>query len=132
MDYKIRIIRYLYYFSLLGLLILYLFPGSLIGYFFYGDLGRQPDLIPNPLGTSINHALAFLYLTILGLISYLNQTSFTKVLIFLIGLSLLSELSHLIIPNRSFQYLDIFANLLGTLMAIVIIFLYKKFKYGKI
>ncbi len=132
MDYKIRIIRYLYYFSLLGLLILYLFPGSLIGYFLYSDLGKQPDIIPNPLGTSINHALAFLYLTILGLISYLNQTSFTKVLIFLIGLSLLSELSHLIIPNRSFQYLDILANLLGTLMAIVIIFLYKKFKYGKI
>ena len=78
MDYKIRIIRYLYYFSLLGLLILYLFPGSLIGYFLYGDLGRQPDLIPNPLGSSINHALAFLYLTILGLISYLNETSFTK------------------------------------------------------
>ena len=132
MDYKIRIIRYLYYFSLLGLSILYLFPGSLIGYFLFGDLGRQPDLIPNPFGTSINHALAFFYLTILGLISYLNQTSFTKVLIFLIGLSLLSELSHLIIPNRSFQYLDILANLLGTLMAIVIIFLYKKLKYGKI
>ena len=82
MDYKIRIVRYLYYFSLLGLLILYLFPGSLIGYFLYGDLGRQPDLIPNPLGSSINHALAFLYLTILGLISYLNETSFTKVLTF--------------------------------------------------
>ena len=132
MDYKIRIIRYLYYFSLLGLLILYLFPGSLIGYFLYGDLGRQPDLIPNPLGSSINHALAFLYLTILGLISYLNETSFTKVLIFLIALSLFSELSHLAIPNRSFQYLDTFANLLGTLAAIVIIFLYRKFKYGKI
>ncbi len=132
MDYKIRIIRYLYYFSLLGLLILYLFPGSLIGYFLYGDLGRQPDLIPNPLGTSINHALAFLYLTILGLLSYLNKTSFKKALIFLVALSLLSELLHLIIPNRSFQYLDIFANLLGTFMAIVIIFLYKKFKYGKI
>ena len=132
MDYKIRIIRYLYYFSLLGLLILYLFPGSLIGYFLYGDLGRQPDLIPNPLGSSINHALAFLYLTILGLISYLNETSFKKVLIFHILLSLFSELSHLVIPNRSFQYLDIFANLLGTLAAIVIIFLYRKFKYGKI
>ena len=132
MDYKIRIIRYLYYFSLLGLLILYIFPGSLIGYFLYGDLGRQPDLIPNPLGSSINHALAFLYLTILGLISYLNETSFTKVLIFLILLSLFSELSHLAIPNRSFQYLDIFGNLLGTLAAIVIIFSYKKFKYGKI
>ncbi len=132
MDYKIRIIRYLYYFSLLGLLILYLFPGSLIGYFLYGDLGRQPDLIPNPLGTSINHALAFLYLTILGLISYFNKTSFRKVLFFLIALSLFSELSHLVISNRSFQYLDIFANLFGTLAAIVIIFLYRKFKYGKI
>ena len=132
MDYKIRLIRYLYYFSLLGLLILYLFPGSLIGYFLYSDLGKQPDLIPNPLGTSINHALAFLYLTILGLISYFNKTSFNKVLFFLILLSLFSELSHLVIPNRSFQYLDIFANLLGTLAAIVIIFLYRKFKYGKI
>ena len=132
MDYKIRIVRYLYYFSLTGLLVLYLFPGSLIGYFLYGDLGKQPDIIPNPIGTSINHTLAFFYLTIIGLISYLNQTSFYKILIFLITLSLFLELSHLFIPNRSFQSLDLFANLLGTIFAIVIIFLYKKFKYGKI
>jgi len=132
MDYKIRIVRYLYYFSLTGLLVLYLFPGSLIGYFLYGDLGKQPDMIPNPMGTSINHTLAFFYLTIIGLISYLNQTSFYKILIFLVTLSLFLELSHLFIPNRSFQSLDLFANLLGTIFAIVIIFLYKKLKYGKI
>ena len=132
MDYKIRIVRYLYYFSLTGLLVLYLFPGSLIGYFLYGDLGKQPDMIPNPMGTSINHTLAFFYLTIIGLTSYLNQTSFYKILIFLVTLSLFLELSHLFIPNRSFQSLDLFANLLGTIFAIVIIFLYKKFKYGKI
>tara|TARA_B100000686_G_scaffold241978_1_gene250674 strand:+ start:202 stop:600 length:399 start_codon:yes stop_codon:yes gene_type:complete len=132
MDYKIRIVRYLYYFSLTGLLVLYLFPGSLIGYFLYGDLGHQPDMIPNPMGTSINHTLAFFYLTIIGLISYLNQTSFYKILIFLVTLSLFLELSHLFIPNRSFQSLDLFANLLGTFFAIVIIFLYKKLKYGKI
>ena len=82
MDYKIRIIRYLYYFSLLGLLILYLFPGSLIGYFFYGDLGRQPDLIPNPLGTSINHALAFFYLTIIGLVAHINEGSLKRTIFF--------------------------------------------------
>ena len=132
MDYKIRIVRYLYYFSLTGLLVLYLFPGSLIGYFLYGDLGHQPDMIPNPMGTSINHTLAFFYLTIIGLISYLNQTSFYKILIFILTLSLFLELSHLFIPNRSFQSLDLFANLLGTFFAIVIIFLYKKLKYGKI
>ena len=132
MDYKISIVRYLYYFSLLGLLILYLFPGSLIGFFFYGDLSRQPDIIPNPLGTSINHALAFFYLTILGLISFFNQRNFIKILIFLISLSLFLELSHLVVPNRSFQSLDLFANLLGTSIATAIILLYKKLKYGKI
>ena len=132
MDYKIRIIRYLYYFSLTGLLILYLFPGSLIGYFLYGDFSQQPDLIPNPMGTSINHALAFFYLSILGLMSYMRGAGFNQTLIFLIVLSLLLELSHLIIPNRSFQSLDLFANLLGTLLAIVIIFFYKRLKNGKI
>ena len=132
MDYKIRIVRYLYYFSLTGLLILYLFPGSLIGYFLYADFSRQPDMIPNPMGTSINHALAFFYLSIIALISYTGKKSFNQTLIFLIAISLLLELSHLFIPNRSFQFLDLFANLLGTLLATVIIFLYKKFKYGKI
>ena len=132
MDYKIRIVRYLYYCSIIGLLVLYLFPGSLIGYFLYGDFSRQPDMIPNPMGTSINHALAFFYLSIVGLMSYMRGAGFNQTLIFLIVLSLLLELSHLIIPNRSFQDLDLFANLLGTLLAIVIIFFYKRLKNGKI
>ena len=145
MDYKISIVRYLYYFSLIGLLILYLFPGSLIGYFLYGDFNLQPNMLsnsigtsipdiipPNPMGTSINHALAFFYLSIIGLISYMRGSAFKKTLIFLITLSLISELSHLIIPNRSIQSLDLFANILGTLLAIVIIFFYKRLKNGKI
>ena len=132
MDYKIRIVRYLYYFSLVGLLILYLFPGSLIGYFFYKDLSRQPDLISNPMGTSINHAIAFFYLSTLGLISYMRGSSFNQTVIFLLILSIVLELSHLIIPNRSFQSLDLFANLLGTLLAIVVIFFYNRLKDGKI
>ena len=132
MDYKIRIVRYLYYFSLTGILILYLFPGSLIGYFLYGDFSQQPDMIPNPIGTSINHTLAFFYLSILGLISYMRGAGFKQTLIFLIALSPILELSHLVIPNRSFQSLDLFANLLGTLLAIVIIFFYKRLKNGKI
>jgi VanZ family protein len=132
MDYKIRIVRYLYYFSLVGLLILYLFPGSLIGYFFYKDLSRQPDLISNPMGTSINHAIAFFYLSTLGLISYMRGSSFNQTVIFLLILSIVLELSHLIIPNRSFESLDLFGNLLGTLLAIVIMFFYKRLKNGKI
>ena len=124
----LKLIKYLYYFSLIGLFILYLFPGSLIGYFFYGDLAKQPDLIPNPIGTSINHALAFLYLSILGLISYMRDKSFNQTTTFLISLSIILELSHYFIPNRSFEFLDLFANLLGTLIAIFIIIIYKKYK----
>ena len=122
----LKLIKYLYYFSLIALLILYLFPGSLIGYLFYGDFGTQPDLISNPIGTSINHALAFLYLAMLGLISYMRDKRFNQNTIFLISLSIILELFHYVIPNRSFEFLDLFANLLGTLIAIFIILLYKK------
>ena len=120
-------IKFFYYFSLTVLLILYLFPGSLIGYLLYGDFGKQPDLIPNPIGTSINHALAFFYLSILALISYMRKNSFKQTVIFLIVLSIVLELFHFVIPNRSFQFLDLFANLFGTLIAIFIIIFYKKY-----
>ena len=124
----LKLIKYLYYFSLITLFILYLFPGSLIGYLFYGDFGKQPDLIPNPIGTSINHALAFFYLSILGLISCMRDKSFNQTAIFLISLSIILELSHYFISNRSFEFLDLFANLIGTLLAIFIIVFYKKYK----
>ena len=124
----LKLIKYLYYFSLIALLILYLFPGSLIGYLLYEDFGTQPDFIPNPIGTSINHALAFLYLSILGSISYMRDKRFNKNMIFLISLSIILELSHYFTPNRSFEFLDLFANLIGTLIAIFIIITYKKYK----
>ena len=54
-----KLAEYLYYLSLAVLLILYLFPGSLIGYLLYGNLGQQPNLITNPIGTSINHLFFF-------------------------------------------------------------------------
>jgi len=127
-NYVLKLIKYLYYFSLIVLLILYLFPGSLIGYFLYEDLGKQPDLISNPIGTSINHALAFLCLTILGLMSHIRDKSFNQTAIFLISLSIILELSHHFIPNRSFEFLDLFGNLLGTILAIFINIFYKKYK----
>ena len=124
----LKLIKYLYYFSLIALFILYLFPGSLIGYFLYEDLGKQPDLIPNPIGTSINHTLAFFYLSIIGLTSHMRDKSFNQTTIFLISLSIILELSHYFIPNRSFEFLDLFANLLGALIAIFILIFYKRYK----
>ena len=124
----LKMIKYLYYFSLIALLIVYFSPGSLIGYLLYGDFEKQPDLISNPIGTSINHTLAFFYLSILGLTSYIKNKNFNQTIIFLISLSIILELSHYFIPNRSFEFLDLFGNLIGTLIAMIVIISYKKHK----
>ena len=126
MDNTNRVARYIYYLSLIVLFIIYLFPGSLIGYFLYGDLAKQPNLISNPAGTSINHFAFFLYLAIIGLFSHLNNNKFKSVFAFILFLSVVLEVLHLIIPNRSFEYLDLFTNLTGVLFGYCIIIIYKK------
>ena len=64
----------------------------------------------------------------LGLISYMRDKKFNQNIIFLISLSVILELSHYFIPNRSFEFLDLFGNLIGTLIAIIVIISYKKYK----
>jgi len=118
----LKLIKYLYYFSLIALFILYLFPGSLIGYLLYGDLGKQPNIIDNPIGTSINHFFYFMYLTILAVICNLKQDRFFTNFYFIFSISIFLEILHYIIPNRAFEYYDLLANVAGVL----IIFLFRK------
>ena len=115
-----RLLEYLYYFSIVILFILYLFPGSLIGYFLHGNLGQQPNLIPNPIGTSINHLIYFSYITILATIIRPNvKNIFTEYKnIFFVSFTL--EILHFIIPNRAFEFYDLIANMLGVLIIMFI------------
>ena len=119
-------VKYLFYFSFIILLILYLFPGSLIGFFLYGDLGRQPDLISNPLGTSINHLIFFFYLSFLGFILRDNSKKFIYSFSFLFLISIILELLHYFIPNRAFELNDLYANSLGVLLAYFMLKLFRK------
>ena len=115
-----KLTQYVCYFSLLVLLILYLFPGSLIGYFLYGNYGQQPNLIDNPIGTSINHLIFFSYITILAIIVRLRvKNIFTsyKVILFV---SCILEILHLIVPNRSFELYDLIANFTGVAIILLI------------
>ena len=121
-------VKYLFYFSFIILLIIYLFPGSLIGFFLYGNLGRQPDLISNPLGTSINHLIFFFYLSILGFFLRNNHKKFVNSFSFLFLISIILELLHFFIPNRAFELNDLYANSLGVLMAYFIFKFSKKLK----
>ena len=118
--------KYLFYFSLIVLLILYLFPGSLIGYLLYGNSGKQPDLISNPIGTSINHLIFFFYVSIIGFIFRINQKTFLNSFSFLFLVSITLELLHYIIPNRAFELNDLYANSLGVLLAYLTFKFFKK------
>ena len=128
MDNNNHIIRFIFYLSVIVLLVLYLFPGSLIGYILYNDLSTQPNLISNPIGTSINHFIYFFYLSTIGLLSYLDNTSFNKIFIFIFLLSAILEILHLIVPNRSFEYLDFIANISGVLVGYCLMIIYKRWK----
>ena len=124
-----KLLEYSYYFSLIILFVLYLFPGSLIGYFLYGNLSLQPDFISNPIGTSINHLIFFVYLSTLGsTVRLIRGKNFLNSFFFLFFLSILLELSHWIIPNRAFEYYDLLANILGVAIAYLLINVFLKFR----
>ena len=124
-----KLLEYSYYFSLIILFVLYLFPGSLIGYFLYGNLSLQPDFISNPIGTSINHLIFFVYLSTLGsTVRLIRGKNFLNSFSFLFFLSILLELSHWIIPNRAFEYYDLLANILGVAIAYLLINVFLKFR----
>ena len=116
-----NIIKYSYFLLIIILIIIYLYPGSLIGYFLYGNLETQPNIVSNPLGTSINHMIYFSIITILA---YLIKSKSKNLLInlkFIFFLSIFLELLHLIIPNRAFEYFDLIANIIGVLLAIFLL-----------
>ena len=123
-----KLIKYSYYFSLVILFILYLFPGSLIGYLLYGNLGQQPDLIPNPIGTSINHLISFICLSTLAFVVRVREKKFINSFKFLFFISILLEILHRYIPNRAFEYYDLFANFIGVILAYLLIQLILKIK----
>jgi len=114
-----KLLEYLYYFSLAILLILYLFPGSLIGYLLYGNLGQQPDLMPNPIGTSINHLIFFSYITLLALIIRSRTINILTNFKTLIILSIILELLHAVVPNRAYESYDLIANVLGVIIILI-------------
>ena len=120
----ILILKYIFHFSVLFLIIISLWPGSLLGFLFYDDWGKQPDLVENPFGTAINHFIYYIYLSLLGFFIYLKNENFKKLVYGLFFLSVTLELLHFIIPNRSFQMEDLLGNIFGVMVAYLVIKIY--------
>ena len=122
--------KFIFYISNFILLFLYLFPGSLLGYFLYNDFQVQPQLTKNFL-VSTNHLYAFGLLSIIGLFSYKNSNKLIFLNLYLILLSIILEILHIFIPLRSFEFSDLFGNLLGVSIVLSINFFYRKYENYK-
>jgi len=118
-----------FHMSNIGLIILYIYPGSIMGWLIYGDFQKQPQ-ITSDFFISLNHLYAFMILSLLGVISYIGKK--IKILfIYLFVISIILELFHTLIPKRSFEYSDLFGNLLGVLIIFILINLYSFLKVDK-
>ena len=118
----------IFYLSNLILLVLYLFPGSLLGCFLYNDCQLQPQITKDFL-VSTNHLYAFGLLSIIGLFTYKNSNKFLN--LYLIVLSIILEILHIFIPVRSFELSDLFGNLLGVSIVLTVNFFYRKYENYK-
>ena len=121
----ISFLKFIFHTSILLLIIISLFPGSLLGFFLYNDLSKQPNLIANPFGTAINHFVYYFYVSMLGLCLYLRSNNFQKLVYSLFFLSIILEVLQFIVPNRAFEIYDVSANFAGVLVAYCLIKIYK-------
>ena len=103
---KYKFIFYLFNFFLI---LLYLFPGSLLGCFLYNDCKLQPQITADFI-VSTNHLYAFVLFSIIGYLTF-NKSSIYIFSFYLIFLSIILEILHYFIPDRSFEFSDLFGNL---------------------
>ena len=102
-----------------------MFPGSILGWYLYNDVSLQPQITPNFIVSS-NHVYVFLTLSFVGFFTYQKIEQLKFLSIYLISLSIILEILHYFIPERAFEFRDLFGNLVGVIMVIIIFYFFKK------
>ncbi len=125
MDKAVGCLRILFHILILILIILSLYPGSILGFLLYGDFKLQPQITKNFSYISSQHLYVYLLVSALGFFSYLRDKKFNLVVIYLFFLSIILEVTHLVISERSYQIEDLTGNILGVLIAYTIVLIYK-------
>ncbi len=125
MDKAISYLRILFHIFTLFLIIFSLYPGSILGFLLYGDFRLQPQITKDFLYISSQHLYIYLLVSALGFFSYLRDRKFKLVVIYLFFLSIILEVSHIVIFERSFQMSDLAGNILGVLIVYIVVLIYK-------
>ena len=111
--------KIIFYFINFSLIFLYLFPGSLIGKIIYGSKEIQPQITPDFVISS-NHFYTFVLVSLISFLTFKKHDQIKYLIIYLILLSIVLEFLHLLIPHRTFQWSDLFGNLVGVIVVILI------------
>ncbi len=117
--------KFIFYLSNIILFLEYLYPGSFLGCIIFNDCRIQPQLTSDFI-ISTNHFYSFLILSVLGYLTYIKSNQIIFLSVYLIFISFFLEIMHYFIPNRSFEYPDLFGNLAGVFLPIVMRFIFKK------
>ena len=114
-------------FYLLNLILIsfYLLPASIVKLFFYNDLYFYSQ-INAEFKVSANHIYVFIVFSFVGFLTYVKLNHLIFLSIYLISISIILELTHLLIPYRGFELADLFGNIIGILIGLIISFFYKK------
>ena len=115
-----------FYSANLILIFLYLFPGSFIGCILYNDCKIQPQILKDLLFLSFNHLFAFLLLSIIAWLTYSQNSKINLVFYYLIFLSIILEVLHMLVPERGFELADVIGNLLGVFIILITYKIFKK------
>ena len=118
--------KFFFYSVNFSLIFLYIFPGSILGHILYGSKKIQPQITPDFIISS-NHFYAFILISIIGFLTFIKKDEIKFFIIYLISLSIVLEILHLIIPERNFQWPDLFGNLAGVIVVILIKHLINKY-----
>ena len=118
--------KFIFYLCNFILIFLYLFPGSLLGLIIYKDMSLQPQITSDFIFISTNHLYAYIVLSVIGFLTYRKNNQFNILSIYLIFLSIVLEVLQYFVPNRSFEFSDLFGNLAGVVIAIIIFYFFKK------
>ena len=111
--------KVIFYTINISLIILYLYPGSLLGLIIYDNKSLQPQITPDFVISS-NHFYVFILISIVGFLTFSNSKKNIFLITYLIFLSITLEILHLAIPERSFQWSDLFGNILGVIVVIIL------------
>ena len=117
--------KFIFYLCNLILFLEYLYPGSLLGCFLYDDCKFQPQITADFI-VSTNHLYAFGLFSIIGYLTFNKSSQIIYLTFYLIFLSIVLEILHYFIPERSFEMSDLFGNLIGVIIITIIVYFLKK------